>query len=90
MALQIPVQKGLHLFAYNESLTWSIEHFITAFECAVFLAYWLLAIEGESDQSLTTAEQKIKQIVIEQVDQSEEKGPDYKEADAGSPMTLRI
>lgn len=71
-ALQIPVRMGVRLFAHTACLTWSVEHFLTGFECALFLAYWLLSLERDPDSVLSEHEAEMKKLVGTLVDESGE------------------
>ena len=71
-ALQIPVRMGVRVFSRTASLTWSIEHFLTGFECALFLAYWLLSLERDTDPVLSEQEVEMKELVITLIQESGE------------------
>jgi hypothetical protein len=55
-ALSIPVRLGIDRVARNQAFFWSVQHAVSSFECAVFLAKWLCGIAVET---LSRAEQRI-------------------------------
>ena len=83
MALQIPVRMGIKLFACTASLAWSVEHFVTSFECALFLTYWLLSIERDLDRILSEDESKVIKIIEKIV---QETGEDIVVAPSGQVL----
>ncbi|KAK5173516.1 uncharacterized protein LTR77_002197 [Saxophila tyrrhenica] len=71
-ALQIPIRTGVRVFAHTASLTWSIEHFLTGFECALFLAFYLLSLERDADSDLSDEEVEMQELVSNLIDESGE------------------
>ncbi|KAI1625334.1 hypothetical protein EDD37DRAFT_649659 [Exophiala viscosa] len=81
-AIQIPIRMGVRLFAHTACLTWSLEHFLTGFECALFLAYWLLSLERDPCSMLSEHEAETRKLVATLVDESGEdviRSPDGRE-----------
>jgi hypothetical protein len=56
-ALSIPVRLGIDRVARSQAFFWSVQHAVSSFECAVFLAKWLSAIS--CPEALTRSEGRI-------------------------------
>ncbi|KAK5049837.1 hypothetical protein LTR84_003955 [Exophiala bonariae] len=68
LALKIPVNLGFEVTARTTFWTWSVQHALCYFECALLLARWLLVVQNASD--LTVEEQKVLALVSEVINTS--------------------
>lgn len=69
LALKVPVNLGFEVTARTTFWTWSVQHALCYFECALLLARWLLVVQNAPD--LTIEEQKVLALVSEVIHASE-------------------
>ncbi|UPX19705.1 uncharacterized protein EKO05_0009959 [Ascochyta rabiei] len=59
-ALSIPVRLGIDRVARSQAFFWSVQHAISSFECAIFLAKWLCSLPNPLQEgSLSRSEHRI-------------------------------
>jgi hypothetical protein len=59
-ALSIPVRLGIDRVARSQAFFWSVQHAVSSFECAVFLAKWLCGLPRPfQENAISRAEHRI-------------------------------
>ncbi|KAH8821990.1 fungal-specific transcription factor domain-containing protein [Xylogone sp. PMI_703] len=69
-ALRIPVKIGINQVARTGMLVWSLQHYLYAFECSLFLSKWLSDIHTAfSEGTWTEDERRVEALVRETLEE---------------------
>jgi hypothetical protein len=64
-ALSVPVRLGIDRIARSQAFFWSVQHALSGFECAVFLAKWLCSWDSIQKASEVMGMSKPKQCLVD-------------------------
>lgn len=94
LALRVPIQLGFAVISRTGFWSWSVQHALSYFECAVFLGRWLLSIQTTAAENLTSEEREIFTLVEQIIEGSpagaNAEGANFKESHPRAILRLFI
>lgn len=90
-ALSIPIKLGINFVAHTQMFFWSTQHALCSLECALLLTKWLESVTVlEPEPPLSTEEQKLPNLVIQMIAETEYATPPGEPVGSGRHLSAAV